>query len=322
MSRTTATVSERLLDHCERLSDDIVADYDDGLHSGTPEIVAAFRETFIQEIVSRFFPRSYRTAKGSIFDSYGSRSQSIDCVVCAPNHPLFLDSLGRVTTLLADGVQCAIEVKPDLRDQPGDFGKSRQNKPELVRALEQVRSVKLLRRRHSALFINPGSPERLDHTLRVPAYLFAVEPTPISALCKYVADYYFFHKTPLAEQVDMIAVLGSGVIVNCKYPEHDTRTHILNDPSTWTSGLVAYDCGKSTLAYFILRATVEVGPELTMSTPLLAHYFERDIWPESWRRGVVAYSTTFGKAQSVGQDLLVLTAHLVGTLLKQMGKSQ
>lgn len=146
MSTTEASAQQRLKKHLKRLSDEMVENYREALHAGTPEAVAEYREVHVREIIGRFFPRTYQTAKGAIYDSFGARSASIDCVVSAPNHPLLMDSLGRITTLLVDGVQCAVEVKPDLRDMPADFGASRKQMPEIVRGLEQVRSVKRLKR--------------------------------------------------------------------------------------------------------------------------------------------------------------------------------
>jgi len=203
MSKNDESVFQRLLNHCARLSDDIVVDYNDSLHSGTPEAVASYRETFIQEIVGRFFPRTYRVAKGAIYDSFGGRSNSIDCVVCAPNHPLLLDTLGRITTLLVEGVHCAIEIKPDVTDRPEDFGRSRRTRPELIRGLDQVRTVKRLMRRETGLLSLGGIPvqgsaELHDYARRIPTYLFSVKSTNIDRSCEYVNDYYFENRVPVA----------------------------------------------------------------------------------------------------------------------------
>jgi len=274
-----ATVQERLRNHFRRLSDDILADLDDSLHSGTSEAVADSRESFISEIVCRIFPRTYRIAKGAIYDSFGGRSKSIDCVVCAPNHPLFLDSLGRVTTLLADAVQCAIEVKPDITDCPEEFGKARKQQPELVRGLEQVRSVKRLQRVDSALFWGypPKKPSKAydDYSRRVPTYLLSLRAPRMVDLSRYIFDYYQHNNVPLEEQLDLLVVPHNGLIVNDKYPE------MMNWPNRaeWQSRILAFEMGADALAAFLLWAAAEVKPELMWGSPVLTKYGDIVSWP-------------------------------------------
>jgi hypothetical protein len=283
MGKNDATVSDRLKQHCIRLSKDLLADYRDTLHSGTPEIVADYRESFVQEVIGRFFPRSYNISKGAIYDSYGCRSASIDCVVCTDNHPLFLDALGRNTTLLADAVHCAIEVKPDLSDQPKDYGESRKQTPELMRGLKQVQEVKRLKRRNGYPVMSRGTSKELqDYWLRVPSYLFSMESVDIAALCRYTAGYYSSQQIPVEEQVDMMVVLGAGVIVNSKYPE---KRGLRATDDGWCS-LLAFDCGDDALLLFLLHAVTEVAPSLMDSPGLLGTYIPGHIWPDSWRKPV------------------------------------
>jgi len=161
-------VKERLRHHFRRLTEDILRDYRDGLHSGTPEAVATFREDFIREIIGRVFERTYRLSKGPVFDSFGGRSKSIDCVICAPNHPLFLDPVGRDCVLLADGVHSAIEIKPDIKFLSDAFD------CELVRGLEQLRSCKRLRRTEPGImrhFFEREHAGNRDWLMRVPSHL-------------------------------------------------------------------------------------------------------------------------------------------------------
>ena len=278
-------IVERLLKHLRRLSRDLIEDYEDGLQSGTSEAVADYRETFVKEVLGRFFPRTYRVSKGPIFDSFDGRSQSIDCVVCAPNHPLFLDALGRNTTLLADGVHCAVEVKPDLRDLPGDFGESRKREPEIVRGLNQVRTVKRLQRTAVGLAPVVKHSERLrDYARRVPTHIYAVESAPIDQLAKYIADFYEHRAVPLAEQVDLVVVLNRGVVEVVKYPELGTTKAPGSDE--WGPGIVARELAEDALAYFLYRIVSDVPPEMRMSKPVLYRYFKTNDWGkprEAWQ---------------------------------------
>ncbi|CAA9464993.1 MAG: hypothetical protein AVDCRST_MAG58-3341 [uncultured Rubrobacteraceae bacterium] len=81
---------------------------------GTPQDIATFRETALQGIVSNYFPFPFRVAKGGIVDSYGRRSDSVDCILVNPMHPYTIDRRENFKLIFADGVDAAIEVKPDI----------------------------------------------------------------------------------------------------------------------------------------------------------------------------------------------------------------
>src|ERR1700682_2394223 len=97
---------------------------------GTPQEVADMGEQAVRDFMGRFFPSPHKITKGKIRDSFGRVSASVDCVVCSPNHPHKIDSAGKFKLLFAEGVDAAIEVKPNVRDAA-----------ELVTGLEQGLSV-------------------------------------------------------------------------------------------------------------------------------------------------------------------------------------
>ena len=108
---------------------------------GTPQEVSDRREGVINRFLEKYFPFPFRIVKGNIIDNYGNRSNSIDCIVLSPSHPYTVDPLnGKASVIFADGVDYAIEVKPDLSQIK-----------ELERGLEQIRSVKRLRRVRTGL---------------------------------------------------------------------------------------------------------------------------------------------------------------------------
>ena len=107
---------------------------------GTPQDIATFRETAPQGTLSNYFPFPFRVAKGGIVDSYGRRSASVDCILVNPMHPYTIDRRENFKLIFADGVDAAIEVKPDI-----------SQKDELYRGLEQGLKVKALRRAETAL---------------------------------------------------------------------------------------------------------------------------------------------------------------------------
>ncbi len=99
---------------------------------GTPQEVADFREGYFHGFIRRYFPFPYQVAKGNIGGFFMNHSSdSIDCIICNPIHPHTVDLSGRYSLILAEGVDSAIEVKPDI-----------SKKDELIRGLHQIQSVK------------------------------------------------------------------------------------------------------------------------------------------------------------------------------------
>jgi hypothetical protein len=170
---------------------------------GTSQEVADFREHALQEFVSRFFPFPHRVTKGKIRDSSGRVSDSVDCVVCGPSHPYTIDSRGKFTLLFADGVDAAIEVKPDI-----------SAKAELYRGLEQGLTVKALRRLGAAtLRKNNWIVERAH---RVPFVIFAMKcKSDALETGREIMEFYQSRSTPPLQQADFVAVNNVGLFMNC-----------------------------------------------------------------------------------------------------------
>jgi hypothetical protein len=169
---------------------------------GTSQEVADFREHALQDFVSRFFPFPHRVTKGKIRDTFGLLSDSVDCVVCNPNHPYTIDSHGKFRLLLCEGVDSAIEVKPDIAASA-----------ELVRGLEQGLSVKALKRRVVPSLMHGGW--QFDRAHRVPYVIFAMrcKANPLDTLDE-IAAFYKARETPPMQQADFVAVNGIGLFVN------------------------------------------------------------------------------------------------------------
>lgn len=208
-------------------------------------------------------------------DSYGERSASIDCVICAPNHPYLVGGDGNIEIILVDGVFAAMELKPVLTDLPPEFGKSRQQRPELIRGLEQIRSVKQLRRAGSAILKNfspKPSEQKLDYGLRCPSYIIADTCAPIADLAKYVADYYIAHAIPIEEQVDCVFALKGGLLLISKAPDHSVSRVTGGE---WHPHVVAYEPSPSVTSLFFSRLIGDIGPEMPISTPVLHRYLTK-----------------------------------------------
>lgn len=89
------------------------------------------KEYSVKEFVESYLTADFKVKKGKIY-SLDQESANIDCVVLAPNHPRLITPKREV--ILAEGVFCAIEVKPDI--------KSLSAKSEFNRSLDQIKSVK------------------------------------------------------------------------------------------------------------------------------------------------------------------------------------
>lgn len=251
-SRESAKV--RLRQHFAKTARRIAEDFASNLWSGSPEAVATGRENALRDAIERFLPRSFATAKGKIHDLDGGQSASIDIVVLAANHPRFRDAEGQIDIILADGVHCAIEVKPDITDLPLDFGASRQQPPELVRGLQQIASVKRLARRSDDMVLPP-----------IPAYIVTGPVQDLRRLTDYVACYYRERSVPMSEQVDAIFALGFGAVLIIK--DDGALPPRLRVPAT-----ISARYGEDTFAGLLLRIAKEQGPEPNLTSPLLRHY--------------------------------------------------
>lgn len=231
---------------------------------GTPQEIADFREAAFRPFVGRFFPFPYRVTKGIITDSYGGESASIDCVLIHPRHPHTVDRADKFTVIMVDGVQAAIEIKPNLQDHA-----------ELIRGLEQIRTVKKLSRQRSGLLrtsVAPPSQDLIEDSKRVPSFLYAeyVKSDPLDT-AREIAAFYVQNAVPPHEQLDFVAVNGVGIISNFKFP---SRCEWAGGP-----GLYWEQWNDLTIAALLWYLNWVFSPEAPIMEPLLRSYL-RGIGPE------------------------------------------
>jgi hypothetical protein len=132
---------------------------------GTPQEVADFRENYFNKFISNYFPFPHRITKGIINDSFGNQSDSIDTILIGPNHPYTIDNAGKFSLVLAEGVDAAIEVKPDI-----------SAKTELIRGLKQIESVKKLRRAKSPTLLVSNHPKHIrEYAKTIPSFIFSIK---------------------------------------------------------------------------------------------------------------------------------------------------
>jgi hypothetical protein len=223
---------------------------------GTPQEVADFRENAFRGFLSRYFPFPYRLTKGNIIDSFGGESDSIDCVLLHPSHPHTIDRFEKFTVIMADAVQAAIEVKPNL-----------QNINELNRGLVQIQTVKKLQRRESPLTAREKSVELRDESRRVPCFIFAdrAKANPIDT-GKDTLAYYKAKNIPVVEQVDFIVINGQGIISNYKLPNYSMIGQ--------NTGLFWEKWGDLTVPAFLFKLNWVMPPQIHISRPIMEFYLK------------------------------------------------
>ena len=216
---------------------------------GTPQEVADRREEIFKEFMGKYFPFPYRIAKGNITDAFNKNSQSIDCIVLNPSHPYTIDTKNKkASIILADGVDFAIEIKPDLN-----------SKIEIHRALEQILSVKKLRRiREQLLLKNKVSEKKYEYAKTIPCIIVS-EKTYINErhLFEIIVDYYVENNVPPIEQFDMILVNGRFLAFNFR------KESFLYDGEN--EGIMFWDGGIDSLALFLFELN-----RLPQSMPLIS----------------------------------------------------
>ena len=223
---------------------------------GTPQEVSDRREEIIHKFLKKFFPFPFRVVKGNIIDSYGNRSNSIDCIVINPSHPYTVDAEnGKPSIIFADGVDYAIEVKPDL-----------SNNNEIERGLKQVQSVKKLIRVKEVLKTSEYSQERAKS---IPTFIFAEKTyTEIRTLLSNITDYYVANQVPRREQFDMIIVNNKAIIFNV-----GRKMKLqLGD----FEGLLYTETGENTLAVFLLYMNMIPKSEPEISENILKIYLNKE----------------------------------------------
>lgn len=222
---------------------------------GTPQEVSDRREAAVHKFIGKYFPFPYRIVKGNIVDSFGGRSNSIDCIVISPSHPFTVDNESdKASFIFADGVDYAIEVKPDL-----------SNDEEIKRGLKQVRSVKKLIRRRVGLASTDEAKERAK---KIPTFIFSNKTyASIRTLVSNIVDYYVENNVPKQEQFDMIVLNNRAIIFNfgkkAKLQAKDFE------------GIQIVETGEDTLAVFLLFMNFIPKSEPEISENILQMYIKQ-----------------------------------------------
>lgn len=227
---------------------------------GTPQEVSDRREAALAVFLKKYYPFPYRIAKGNIRDSYGNNSDSIDCIILNPCHPYTTTNESKYSIIFADGVDAAIELKPNLQ---GD---------EIERALKQIESVKRLKRAESVLIDLEGKLSNgfKEYSKTIPGIIFSNKTySKIELLIDKITSYYAKNNIPICYQFDLIIVNKKYAILNIK---KDGYFYLKKDIKGFYNGIVIYEYGESTLAYFLLVLNMLPQSNITLKTNILVHY--------------------------------------------------
>lgn len=228
---------------------------------GTPQEVSDRREAAVKKLLGKYFPFPFRIAKGNISDSYGNRSASIDCIILNPEHPYTVSDDEKFSAILADGVDFAIEVKPDLTKVD-----------EINRALNQLKTVKSLTRvKDGLLFKSNISQCAKDNAKKIPSFVFADKSyVDIRYLVEKIVEYYEQNTIKKEVQFDCIVINGRCLIFNSRI---DSYFNLSNE----CQGILISELGDKTLAGFLLWLNRLPLSSPRTSAPVLEHYLKFDL---------------------------------------------
>jgi hypothetical protein len=230
---------------------------------GTPQEIAEFRENALQDFLSLYFPFPYRTAKGGILDHTNRRSVSVDCVLVNPEHPYIINRREKFKIILADGVDAAIEVKPDISQTS-----------ELKRGLEQGLSVKELRRARTSILLKDKYPQEvLERSLRVPYFIFAMRAKKnIRDTATEVLAFYRQRGIRRLDQADAIIVNGVGIIAN--FPVEGSLYWAVGGEARTDLGWYLEEWREDTLAGLLFKINYAFAARATVQQPMLREYLQ------------------------------------------------
>jgi|GEM_PF-582193 len=224
---------------------------------GTPQEVSDRREDIFSDFLRRYFPFPFRVAKGNIIDSFGKESASIDAILLNPSHPYIVSNNSKYSAILADGVDLAIELKPELKSDI-----------EISRALKQIISVKKLRKVESVQvpLICSTTNGELEKYKRIPCVIFADSTySDIGILVEKVINFYIENNTPRILQFDLIVINDAYVIFN------SSKANFININ---VDGIGYVKTDSYTLAFFLYNVNrfTRSSANLFRSKSVLEHY--------------------------------------------------
>ena len=226
---------------------------------GTPETVATHREQHLRQFLERYFPFPSAVAKGNVVAADGTKSASIDCVVLSPSHPRLFEATGERSVLLAEAVDFAIELKPDL-----------SAKSELVRGLDQGISIKKLHRHRYGVI----EKENVEYLHKIPFILFGdTGPAKTETLLFNCLEHYEQKEIGYEHQFDMIVVNNRFLVLNVSPNGYYNQSQL--------RGWMVAETREDTLGLFLSLLLGYPRSEMTIGENPLSYYLQFN-WSK-WR---------------------------------------
>lgn len=178
------------------------------------------KELSVNDFIQSYLTTDYRVKKGKIY-SLDSESANIDCVVLAPNHPNLITPKREV--ILAEGVFCAVEVKPDIA--------SLSKTSEFVRSIKQIKSIKNLNREVTKLNLKSlGKQSKPAYFDKIPAVIFSKKSADFDKIIEYFREKVGSGELKNDELPDIIFSIENGVLFYCPHFKHTSYYNMLNEP--------------------------------------------------------------------------------------------
>ena len=221
---------------------------------GTPQEISDRREEVLKSFLAKYFPFPFRIVKGNIIDTYGMRSNSIDCIIINPSHPYTVDPKNeKASIIFADGVDYAIEIKPDLTSET-----------EIIRGLKQIQSVKKLRRKRTGL-LSIKDNVNIEYGKQIPAVIFADNTyVNLKTLIEHIVNYYVDNSVPQEEQFDLIVINNRTIVYNFRENSYVSSSAL--------KGIYCANMGEDTIAMFLLWLNKTPKSEPEISTNIMKLY--------------------------------------------------
>lgn len=167
------------------------------LWNWTPQEISDYKESYFRSMLSKYYPFPYKITKWII--RWGHQgwlwTDSIDCIICCPNHPDIVDIWWKNSFILADGVEAAIEIKWDFKNK------------EVVRGLKQLLSVK-----------DMPIKKKKCYDPKLPAIIYCEKTYEnVHKLLDTIVTYYETDEIRWDRQFDAIVVHNKYIIIN-SYP--------------------------------------------------------------------------------------------------------
>ena len=158
------------------------------------------KEISVNDFILSYLTSAYRVKKGKIY-SLDNESANIDCVVLSPNHPNLITPKREI--ILAEGVFCAIEVKPDIT--------SLTEKSEFSRGLKQIQSIKKLNRQITKIS-GRGKPKSFDS---IPSVIFSKYSSDFDKVVGTIREKVLDKQLKPDELPDLIFSMDKGALFYC-----------------------------------------------------------------------------------------------------------